>query len=104
MNEFLKQIEYDLDNTFFNQNEFAENVKIFDDKSSIEVLGIFEEEEEIVDLYSQVATLHPTLLIKKSELKRISRPTYVEIRNQRYSVSRVVPESNETSLLLLRIR
>lgn len=99
-NSFQQMMETDLDEGFFNCEEFAEPITIFyKDGSSLPTCGIFDEEYTTVDPETTVEmqSRNPMVMIQTSDLTRQNfEIDYIVIRGVQYNA--IVPEPDGTGV------
>jgi hypothetical protein len=106
MNQFKEQLEKDLDNIFFNVNEFAIEVQLFgkEDHEGKKVLAIFEYDYRVVNFEEEVQIIVPTLLLKQKDLHEYKKNNYlrnVRIEDKIYGVTEIQPRVDGTTLVVL---
>lgn len=108
MGDFKQDLQDDLDNTFFNKSEFAENagtVTYYPKAGgSYEVAGIFDSEFEMVDPETNqpVLSRQPMIQVNEDDLQAEPAPEdEIEIRGVRYRVIEFHPDGVGTVALIL---
>ena len=95
----------DLDNTFFNENEFAEVISFNPDGGSpYDIKAIFDNAYEAVDPETEqpILSLNPTILIDENKILATIKPTdTVTVRNQIYKFTHNQPDGTGPIRILL---
>lgn len=107
MTDFKDQLKEDLENNFFNKEEFAEEITLIPLGATINqyaINAIFDNEFESVDPDTEAPILstQPTLRINENDLAAALAPTdKLKIRNENFEIVSNRPDGVGTIILLL---
>jgi len=95
--DFKEQIQKDLNEVFFNKDEFATEVTI---NGNEPVIMIFDEEYEVIEA-DEIVAIAPALIAKKELTKNVKDDDEVLIGSDKYYVADKIPE-NDIEIILLK--